>query len=148
MEGLGKLGQIDFGALISALTEAAQSAREFVSSPELKAGIASLGDTAISLRKTSDTARETLGKFNQNFATLANSLKNTADSATATMQGAQTTLVDLQEIVDPDSPLMYQLTRAANRLGEASQAMRDLAVDLDRNPSMLVRGRANTDQSQ
>jgi paraquat-inducible protein B len=148
MQGLGKLGEIDFAALVSSLTEAAQSAHDFISSSELKAGIASLGDAAVSLRKTSDSTREALGKFGEDFGSIANSMKKTSDNAALTMQGARTTLVGLQNVVDPDSPLMYQLTQAADRLGEASQAMRDLATDLDRNPTILLRGRASSDKGQ
>ncbi|HJU09375.1 MAG TPA: MlaD family protein [Candidatus Binataceae bacterium] len=155
MRGLGKLDQIDFPALISSLTEAAQSARDFVSSSQLKAAVVSLGNAAGSLSNTSQATRETLAKLSNNLDPLivslrktSDSLRKTSDSATATMRGAQTTLVNLQQVVDPDSPLMYQLSQAAGRLGEASLAMRDLASDLDRNPSILVRGRAQSDQSQ
>jgi paraquat-inducible protein B len=155
MQGLGKLDQIDFRALVSSLTEAAQSAHDFVSSTELKAAVVSLGEAAGNLSKTSSETRETLAKFTDNLDPLIMSLSKTSDSlrkasnsAALTMRGAQTTLVNLQQVVDPDSPLMYQLSQAADRLGEASVAMRDLASDLDRNPSILVRGRAESDQSQ
>ena len=148
MRGLGKLDQIDFPALVSSLTEAAQSARDFVSSRELRAAVVSLGDAAGSLRATSTATRQTLAKLGEDMGPLVRSLKKTSDSAALAMQSAQTTMVGLQQTIDPDSPLMYELTHAVDRLGEASQAMRDLATELDRNPSLLVRGRAESDQSQ
>lgn len=148
MRGLGKLDQIDFPALVSSLTEAAQSARDFVSSPELRAAVVALGDAAGSLRATSAATRQTLAKLGEDMGPLVRSLRKTSDSTALAMQSAQTTMVGLQQVVDPDSPLMYELTHAVNRLGEASQAMRDLATELDRNPSLLVRGRAESDQSQ
>jgi paraquat-inducible protein B len=155
MRGLGKLDQIDFPALVSALTEAAQSAHDFVSSSQLKAAVVSLGDAAGSLRETSRVTRQTLGKLTNDIDPLvislsktSDSLRRASDSAALTMRGAQTTMVNLQQVVDPDSPLMYQLSQAAGRLAEASLAMRELASDLDRNPSILVRGRAQSDQSQ
>jgi paraquat-inducible protein B len=142
MRGLGKLDQIDFQALVSALTGAARSAHDFVASPDLKAAVASLGDAAQSLRQTSDTTRESLGNLNREFKPLATSLRNTSDRAGVTIQQTNDLVTALERSTDPDSPLFYQLTRAANNLGEASQAMRDLAVDLERNPSSLVRGQA------
>ncbi len=155
MRGLGKLDQIDFAALVSSLTEAAQSARDFVSSDQLKTAVVALGSAAGSLSTTARASSETLAKLSGNLDPLiislretSESLRKTSESAMGAMQGARAALVNLQQVVDPDSPLIYQLTQAAGRLGEASVAMRELASDLDRNPSILIRGRAQPDPNR
>jgi hypothetical protein len=78
----------------------------------------SLGDAAQSLRQTSDTTRESLGNLNREFEPLAISLRNTSDRAGVTIQQTNDLVTALERSTDSDSPLFYQLTRAANNLGE------------------------------
>ena len=52
------------------------------------------------------------------------------------------TFGNVRTLVAPDSPLAYQLSHTLNDLSEAARALRALATELERNPSILVRGRA------
>jgi paraquat-inducible protein B len=45
-------------------------------------------------------------------------------------------------VVGPDSPLLYRVDRTLDDLSLAAVAFRRFAEELERNPSMLLRGRA------
>ena len=142
LNALARLDQIDLGALITALTDAAKATRGLVASPQLKEAIKEMTGTADSMQVTMASIRRTSERLGANLKPLIESLKKTSDQATLTLASAQTTLADLSGTLDPDSPLGYQLTRTLQDMSQASQAVSTLADYLHRNPSALVRGRA------
>jgi paraquat-inducible protein B len=142
LNALARLDQIDLGALIAALTDAAKATRSLVDSPKLKEVIKEMADTANSMQVTMASIRRSSEQLNANLKPLIASLKKTSDQATLTLASAQITLADLSGTLDPDSPLGYQLTRTLQDMSQASQAVSTLADYLHRNPSALVRGRA------
>jgi paraquat-inducible protein B len=60
----------------------------------------------------------------------------------ATLDGAEAAVRHVDALVDPASPLAWQLGRTLSDLQGTSRALRQLAEELDRDPSVLVRGRA------
>jgi paraquat-inducible protein B len=141
MRGLAKFDQLDLNALVGSFAQAAQSAHDLIGSPEIKQAVVSLGDAAQSLRQTSQATRTSLAHLDSHFDPLAASLRHTSDQAALAMQQASVALVQFNHSLDPESPLIYEVTQAARNFGDASQAIRDLAVVLERNPSVLVRGK-------
>ncbi len=142
LRALARLDQIDFPGLVLSMKQAVTSIRDLTQSQELKAAIVSLNGTLKSLQRTSRAARKDLNSVNANLKPLMVSLKQTSDQAALAMDQARSTLVSLQQSVNPDSPAMYNLSVAAANLAQASRAVRDLANELQRNPSVLVRGKA------
>ncbi|HVO23366.1 MAG TPA: hypothetical protein VMW56_07035, partial [Candidatus Margulisiibacteriota bacterium] len=59
----------------------------------------------------------------------------------ATIDQARETLQSVQQFVEPESPLSTQLTGSLQEVAEAARALRLLANLLERNPSVLVRGK-------
>jgi paraquat-inducible protein B len=141
-KALAKLDRIDFGTLIASLTEAAKGARDLVRSPQLGQAIVQLKDTAAGMRVAVGNVSRTVERINTNMKPLIASLKKTSDQATLTLTTAQTTLADMSDTLDPDSPLGYQLIEALQDMSEASKAVNTLADYLHRNPGALVRGKA------
>ncbi len=60
----------------------------------------------------------------------------------ATLEEADAAVRHLDGLVDPGSPLAWQLGRTLADLQGTSRALRHLTEELDRDPSVLVRGRA------
>ncbi len=60
----------------------------------------------------------------------------------ATLDGAEAAVRHVDALVDPASPLAWQLGRTLADLQGTSRALRRLTEELDRDPSVLVRGRA------
>jgi phospholipid/cholesterol/gamma-HCH transport system substrate-binding protein len=143
LNALAKLDQIDFGALIASLTDAAKGTRDLIGSPQLKAAIVQVKDAAASMKVAMTSISKTSDRLNAHIDPLMGSLKTTSDQASATLASAQKTLIALNGTLDPDSPLGYQLIHALQGVSEASRAMAALADYLQRNPSALVRGKAD-----
>lgn len=138
---LAKLDKIDLAGLVTQLKEAAASMKGLANSKELQEALVSLNGTLKSLHKTSRTAREQVLRLRENTQPLVVSLTRTSDQARLALGQMQATLVTMQHTFDEKSPPMYNLSRAAQNLSQASRAIRDLAVELQRNPSILVRGK-------
>ncbi len=148
MHALARLDKVDFEGLAQSLKDVAVSFRNLAQSEQLKATLVSLNNTLESLQKTSRTARDDLNNLSTGLRPLIASLKKTSDQASLALQQAQTAMVSLQQTVNPNSPAMYNLSQAAANLAQASRAVRDLANELQRNPSVLIRGRTEEDQNQ
>jgi paraquat-inducible protein B len=142
MQALAKLDQIDFSALVSALTGAANAAHDLAASKELKDAIVQMRLTAASMQTAMNGISRSTDRLNANMDPLVNSLKKTSDQATLTLAKAQTTLNAVDGTLDPDSPIGYQLVQTLQKLGQASEAMAELADYLHRNPGSLIRGKA------
>ncbi|MBV8772157.1 MAG: MCE family protein [Deltaproteobacteria bacterium] len=141
LSALARLDQIDFGALVASLTDAAKAARDLVRSPQLEDAIVQLKHTAMSMQAAMGSISRTTDRLGANVKPVIESLKKTSNQATLTLATAQTTLADLSGTLDPNSPLGYQLGRTLQDLSHASQAVSTLADYLHRNPSALVRGK-------
>lgn len=142
LNALAKLDQIDFGALVASLTNAANAARDLVASPQLRGTLVQLKDTAASMKATMVSIRHMSDHLNARMDVLVESFRKTSDQATQTLATAQKTLTNLGDTLDPDSPLGYQMLRALRNMSQASQAVAALADYLQRNPSSLLRGKA------
>lgn len=143
LSALAKLDQIDFGGLINALTQAASATRDFVGSPQLREAIVQLKDTAASMRTAVDAITRTTNTLTTHIDPVMSSLKKTSDQAALTLTSAQTTINSLGSTLDPTSPLGYQIIDTLQNVSDASRSVANLADFLSRNPSALVRGKAN-----
>lgn len=143
LNALAKLDQIDFGALISSLTKVAKSARDLVGSPKLIAAIVQVKDAAAGMKVAVARISRTTDQLNARVDPLISSLKKTSDQASATLVSAQKALNGLAGTLEPDAPLGYQLLRTLKSVSEASRSVAALADYLQRNPSSLVRGKAD-----
>jgi len=72
-------------------------------------------------------------------------LASGATGATNDLRGAitrlQAPLDRLDALSDPKAPLVLGINGALSDVGEAARAVRRLAEDLDRDPSVLLRGK-------
>jgi paraquat-inducible protein B len=148
MKALAKLDKIDFNALVSSITYAANSANQLLSSPDIKATLSSLKLATAGLNNTVLEVQREIGALNTKVDPLilsmtrtSDSLKKTADQANVALAQLKSTLDTLQIAVAPDSPFAYRLDVALDNLSQASGAIRQLADFLQRDPSALVRGR-------
>jgi paraquat-inducible protein B len=143
LSALAKLDQIDFGALINALTQAASATRDFVGSPQLRDAIIQLKETAASMKTAVDTITRTTDALTNHIDPVMTSLKKTSDQAALTLTSAQTALNNLSGTFDPASPIGYQIFVTLQNVSDASKSVSNLADYLSRNPSALVRGKAS-----
>jgi paraquat-inducible protein B len=154
-EFFAKLKEADIEGLIDHLASTVAGFDRLVNSPKLNETI----DTLPGIARNIDTAA---ARFTTTLASiegaatsidtkidpLAASLESTAKDAAGTMRAATSTLNNADLVLQPNSPVMFQLGRTLADLAEAAQAIRRLAEDLERNPSLLVRGKAVPEEEE
>ncbi|MFN7951203.1 MAG: MlaD family protein [bacterium] len=140
-EVLNRLDKIDFHGLVEQLTHTADAISGLARSSEIRTALDSLNQTMGSIRQFADTLNANVGPLAQSVVGTAQSLQATAERTLAVEAELRDTLRNVKTLVDPASPLAYELKDALQSLGQASQAVRILADYLQRNPNAIVVGR-------
>lgn len=138
---LAKLEKVDFAALTQSITDAATSVKQLMASSDLKATLSSLKETTANLNTTVVAIHKAVDSLNVKTDPVLASLKKTSERTEIAMEQARSTMAELQMTFAPGSPLGYRLEVALDDMAGASNAMRELADYLERNPSTLVRGK-------
>jgi paraquat-inducible protein B len=148
-EFFAKLQEADIKGMVDHLTSAIKGIDALVNSPKLNETldtlptIASNLDGAIArLSKTLASVEELAESFDAKIDPLSASLEATAKNAREALRAATNTLNSTDAMLQPNSSVMFQLGGTLSELSEAARAIRRFAEDLERNPSMLVRGKA------
>jgi paraquat-inducible protein B len=152
MKALAKLDKVDIVQLTQSITNAGNAATNLLSSPDLRATLASmqattrnlnssLQNTTRNLDKTLSSIRDLAENWNDRTGPLLISLKKASDQANVALVQISSAAAELQTTLAPDAPLTYRLNVALENFAEASSAIRDLTDYLQRNPSALIRGK-------
>ena len=145
---LDKFDKIDFQALVVSITDAANSIKTLTGSPELKATLESLKGTVANLNQAVTSARTLLNNANAKVGPLIADIRESSDEANKTMKETRAALVSLQQTLDPDAPLAVHLNRTLDSLDETSHSLGEFTDYLQRNPSVLIRGRYVPDKDK
>jgi paraquat-inducible protein B len=151
---IGKLDNIDFKAMIIAVTKAGDGVSQTANSPELKSVLRSLERTmpeireGISdLRRLATTANNKVTTATNDFHDVSVDLRQTLTNAQSaieqfavTMKAAQGTIVSVGATIDPNSPAFYELMKSLREVSGAARSLRLLANSLDRNPQSIISG--------
>jgi len=136
---LTKLQALDLEGLFGDLRRAAAS---------LERAAAGIGASAAGLPNTlrqADAAIASVGNaaraIEAGVAPLAEDTRAAAVQLRTTLGRAEAAIRHLDELVDPASPLAWQLRQTLGELQSTSRTLRHVAEGLDRDPSVLVRGR-------
>ena len=138
---VAKLRDADIDGLVNAMRDAARGVNDLASSPELR-------QTLVAIRDTLTTTRETLVEVKPRIAPLAgrfdsgvSRLEATLHQLDQTLGSVKTSLGSFDTLIDPQAPLVYQLTTTLTDLSEAARSIRQFTDYLDRNPNALITGR-------
>ncbi|HEY6420516.1 MAG TPA: MlaD family protein [Candidatus Binataceae bacterium] len=140
-EALAKLDKIDFNALVSSITEAANSIKELTGDPSVKATLNSLRQTTQNLDKTLTSVRYAVDNANSKIDPLVTSLEKSSEEANATMKDTRSALLQVRSALDADSPFSVSLNQALDELADTSRSVGQLTDFLQRNPAALIRGK-------
>jgi len=147
-KALDKFEKIDFQALVVSITDAANSIKNLTGSPELKATLESLKGTIANLNQAVVSARDLINNANSKVGPLVADIRESSDEANKTMKETRAALVNLQQTLDPDSPLAVHLNQTLDSLTETSRSLGEFTDYLQRNPGALVRGRYVPDKDK
>jgi paraquat-inducible protein B len=133
-EIITKLSETDFRGLVESLRQAVDSVKDLVASPKLHAAVDGLEGTEQSLNAAIADIRRLTGTVQGEIGPLGQRLNATADKAETALDGVRV-------LVEPGSPVTYQLGHTLEEVAAAARSVHTLADALERDPSMLVRGR-------
>jgi paraquat-inducible protein B len=161
---LAKLEKIDFNKLVVSITNAGNavdklagdpdlhqaiaSVDRLVSSPDLRAAIEHLDETIGNVNKAVIAVKNTVDRTGAKIDPLIASLQQSSSDLQAALVQARSTLASFQLVVSPGSPVTHKLDSTLDELDDASRSIHDLADYLQRNPSALIRGKYESNNSQ
>ncbi len=154
-----KLSQIDFPAAVQSMVQMTDSIRTLAQSPQLQATIESFHRATKSLDAAAQSARRMTDAITTQVGPVSQSVRGASDNTAETMRQARTAVAAVQQafveaqaafaeakaMLDPASPITYQLNQALEEITDAAHSTRELADFLERNPSALIRGRPSQD---
>lgn len=153
---VAKLSLVDFPAVVRSMVQMTDSIRALVESPRLQATIDRLQQTTKSLDEAAQSAQRMADLIRTQVVPLSRSLQGASNNTAETMRQArvamiaaqqafveaQATFMEARAILDPASPITYQLNKTLEDISGAARSTRELADFLQRNPSAVIRGRA------
>ena len=158
-----KLEDLDLGAALESMQRTLASLDRILTTPELKqtiqelpalttqlrqtlktvdgevaalSGVArvSLADSTSALQKTMNAVQTLAANLDREAAGTATAARGTLDRANTAIEGANT-------LLDPRGRTVIQVQRAVDDLAATAARLRNLAERVDRDPSILIRGR-------
>jgi paraquat-inducible protein B len=98
------------------------------------------------LNATLGSIRYLVKHGNSYDAVVLTRMRKASDQIMLTLDQISSEADILETSLAPDAPFTYQLGLVLENFSEASSAIRELADDLQRNPSAIVRGRSSQAQ--
>lgn len=150
--------------IISSLNQTAEDASNLVKNLDAQVGpLASsiektLGDTRKLVRDVNSQVQpvassikgtvEDYGKLAKNVDSqiepLASSIEKSLEEVRTALEQGRKTLVQAEDVIGEDSPLMYELDNTLKEVGAAARSIRLLADYLKRHPEALLKGKGSS----
>jgi len=134
------LEEIDMREINTAVVASAQAVERLVGSEELVAAIGSIPEITVQLNRTLEETEVLANRLSDAIEPLQAGMQGTFEEATLTLQSARVAIADARALLSTDSGLGYGLDQTLASLREAAEALRTLAISLERTPDMLIRG--------
>lgn len=140
-----KLQQIDIAKALDSVERTLASVNGVLESPELKQTVKELPGLMSAFRHTLNTIDRQVatlsGTGREAITSSAADLQKTLAAARGTFKNADTALDGANVLLDPRGRTLIQSQRAVDDLAAAAARLRNLAERVDRDPSVLIRGR-------
>jgi paraquat-inducible protein B len=102
-----------------------------------------VGPLSTSIEETMKDTQKLVQNVNTQVEPTLTDLQETLKTAQAAIKKAEVALASVGDVIDPDSGLMFELTRAINELRVMAQSVNALAGYLQRQPDSLIRGKVS-----
>jgi phospholipid/cholesterol/gamma-HCH transport system substrate-binding protein len=129
-----RVSHIDFDAFGKSVTGAVDGVNRLVNSPEVYSNLEALHETLVEIRGATTDLRARILPLSTNANATVNDLRGA-------IKRLQASVDRFDSLIDPNAPLLGTLAATLADVGEAARAVRQLAEQLDRNPSVLLTGK-------
>ncbi|MCG6916403.1 MAG: MlaD family protein [Deltaproteobacteria bacterium] len=102
-----------------------------------------VGPLATSIEGTMKDTQKLVQNVNAQVEPTFTELQETLKTAQASVKNAEVALASVSDVVNPDSTLMYELTRTLEGLKVMAESINSLAGYLQRQPDALIRGKVS-----
>jgi paraquat-inducible protein B len=134
------LEEVDMVEINTAVVASAQAIERLVGSEELQEAINQVPEMAAQLNRTLGEAEVLIHRIEAGIDPLQTGMEGTMEEATATLRAAREAIDETRGFMTTDSEIGYGLEQTLTSLREAAEALRVLAISLERDPDMLIRG--------
>ena len=135
------LEEVDMVEINRSVVASAAAVEDFASSPELQAALAGVPETTARLSATMVEVQQLAEHLSAAVAPLREQVAGTNAEMVLTLQAVRQAVDETRGFLTPDGGIGYQMEGAMASLQAAAEALRALALSLERNPDMLLRGR-------
>jgi paraquat-inducible protein B len=125
----------------AAVVASAQSVQRLVESPEILAAMSQVPGMTTQVSETMEELKRLAERMGAGMDPMQSQLEETSREMVLTLQALRKSIDETHEMLTADSGVGYRLEQALASFAEAAEAMRVLAVTLERNPDMLLRGK-------
>lgn len=134
------LDEVDMQGINTAVVASAQAVERLVGSEELRQSIAAGPEIAAGLGRAMTEMERAAERLGASIDPLRSQMEGTMAEVELTLQAARQALEGTQSAMTTDSGLGYRMDQALISFRDAAEALRVLAITLERNPDMLIRG--------
>ena len=135
------LEDVDMTEINAAVVASAQSVQRLVESPEIRAALAQVPGMTSQVNRTMSELELLATRAGSAIDPVQLQFETTNTEMVATLQALRRTLEETHGLLSTDSGVGYGLQQALASLQDAGDAMRLLAMSLEQNPDMLLRGK-------
>jgi len=135
------LEEVDMVEINRSVVASAAAVESFANSPELKDALAGVPEATVRLTATMADLQTLVQHLSAAVDPLQEQVAGTNAEVMLTLQTLRQTLDDTRGFLSTDGGIGYQMEGAMASLQGAADALRALALSLERNPDMLLRGR-------
>lgn len=136
-----KVEQLDMGRINTEVIETITAARDLVESQELRGAMRDVPRLSQQVDTTLADAQRLMQTLEGAVQPTTEEIEATGRELRETMNALQETMQETNDMMSTDSGIGYRMEEAFTKLSEAAEAIREVAVSLERNPGMFVRGK-------
>ncbi len=147
-----QIENVDLAATMAAAQRTLESLNSILSDPALKQTIARLPGLVDETRTTVKAARRAVDRSSESVQTTLASVQGLADDLDreakltgpqlrATIQKANVAIDGANVLLDPDGGTVSRINQAVEDFSASAERLRDFSERVDRDPTILVRGR-------
>lgn len=147
-ELLGSLREMPLREMLNSANNTLQALERLSASPELQAGLSSLGQTLHNLEGLTQQLQRQLPPMLDNARQGSEELRAALGDIRLAVQGAQHTLEqmeglagDARRTLGPESELQFQMLKSLGELERAGKALQRTAESLEQHPESLIFGK-------
>ncbi len=140
-EIIDELRSIKFGPVMEKVSTALDGINHLVNSPAVTETLDALPVTMKNIDRVVESARLMVTKLDAQVTPIGKRLDETLIQTRNTMAAVELTAGSATTLIEPGSPLDYQLRKSLEDLGAAARSIQEFADYLERNPSALIYGK-------